>query len=51
MSRLFTLGMPEHCASNPVQGIKWNEEVERERFLSAAELTTLWRYLEANKNV
>ena len=51
MSRLFTLGMPDHCTSNPVEGIKRNEEVERERFLSSAELTTLWQYLEGNKNV
>ena len=51
MSRLFTLGMPDHCSANPVEGIKRNPEVERERFLSETELTTLWRYLDAHKNV
>ena len=48
MSRLFTLGMPEHCSANPVEGIRRNPEVERERFLSEIELTTLWRYLEGH---
>ena len=48
MSRLFTLGMPDHVQANPVEGIKRNEEVERERFLSEIELTTLWRYLEGH---
>lgn len=51
LSRLFTLGVAGgHCTLNPT-GIKKNDEVHRERFLSGREISALWRYLQQHRNV
>ena len=52
MSRLFTLGIGQgQCTMNPASGIKKNDETMRERFLSPAEIKSLWTYLENHDNV
>jgi integrase len=51
MSRLFSLGANHGCPTNPVTGIKKNEETHRDRFLTPSELRTLWRYLDEHSNV
>ena len=52
MSRLFTLGIAGgHCTVNPTTGIKKNDEVQRERFLTPREIGTLWQYLGRHANV
>jgi integrase len=52
MSRLFTLGLASgHCTINPTTGIKKNDEVHRERYLSEREIGTLWQYLDKHHNI
>ena len=52
MSKLFQLGIIDgHCTVSPTTGIKKNEETQRERYLSPAELASLWQYLESHDNV
>lgn len=52
MSKLFELGMTQgHCTLNAAKGVKKNETTERDRFLSQAELATLWNHLERHRNV
>ncbi len=53
MSTVFTGAIREgqYAGDNPCAGIKKNPDTERDRYLSAVEIRTLWTFLQAHSNV